>query len=290
MDGRSEVWTCSLTRFVWHLILFHSWIACIGLPLPLIVSFFEDCYNFTASKTTARPGDSITFTWGPSRVLVNGAIPEKYQFTVFADGEYIKIPNAGNIPLTETSFTFEFPEGVSNYAICYVSIVGNVANVDMEDVPGDQGVSGINSSENINIYVDYSPVDPEPPDPGPDPGPTPTPGGARLEQFQNSSAENIYPKTIVEGVFRQSDGKTLAELLEESGGSGGVESFNGRTGAVTPQTGDYTAAQVGAVPTSRKVNGQALNGDITLITCGTADLIAGSSRLAAGTLYGVYEG
>ena len=174
--------------------------------------------NFTASKTTARPGDSITFTWGPSRVLVNGAIPEKYQFTVFADGEYIKIPNAGNIPLTETSFTFEFPEGVSNYAICYVSIVGNVANVDMEDVPGDQGVSGINSSENINIYVDYSPVDPEPPDPGPDPGPTPTPGGARLEQFQNSSAENIYPKTIVEGVFRQSVGKTLAELLEESGG------------------------------------------------------------------------
>ena len=246
--------------------------------------------NFTASKTTARPGDSITFTWGPSRVLVNGAIPEKYQFTVFADGEYIKIPNAGNIPLTETSFTFEFPECVSNYAICYVSIVGNVANVDMEDVPGDQGVSRINSSENINIYVDYSPVDPEPPDPGPDPGPTPTPGGARLEQFQNSSAENIYPKTIVEGVFRQSDGKTLAELLEESGGSGGVESFNGRTGAVTPQTGDYTAAQVGAVPTSRKVNGQALNGDITLITCGTADLIAGSSRLAAGTLYGVYKG
>ena len=113
--------------------------------------------------------------------------------------------------------------------------------------------------------------------------------GGRLEQFQNSSAENIYPKTIVEGVFRQSDGKTLEELLEESGGSGGVESFNGRTGAVTSQTGDYTAAQVGAVPTSRKVNGQALTGDITLITCGTADLIDGASRLAAGTLYGVYE-
>ena len=27
------------------MILFHSWIACIGLPLPLIVSFFEDCYS-----------------------------------------------------------------------------------------------------------------------------------------------------------------------------------------------------------------------------------------------------
>ena len=43
------------------------------------------------------------------------------------------------------------------------------------------------------------------------------------------------------------------------------------------------------VPTSRKVNGQALSSDITLITCGTADLTAGSSPLAAGTLYGVYE-
>ena len=45
MDGKSEVWTCSLTRFVWHLLLFRSWIACIGFPLPLIVSFFEDCYK-----------------------------------------------------------------------------------------------------------------------------------------------------------------------------------------------------------------------------------------------------
>lgn len=72
-------------------------------------------------------------------------------------------------------------------------------------------------------------------------------------------------------------------------GTGGVTSFKGRTGAVTPQSGDYTADQVGAVPTSRKVNGQALSSDITLITCGTADLTAGSSPLAAGTLYGVYE-
>ena len=28
----------------------------------------------------------------------------------------------------------------------------------------------------------------------------------------------------------------------------GVTSFKGRTGAVTPQSGDYTAAQVGAIP------------------------------------------
>ena len=87
---------------------------------------------------------------------------------------------------------------------------------------------------------------------------TPVTGG-RLEQFQNSDGTNIYPKTVVEGVIRQRDGRSLEQVLAD------------------------------VVPTSRKVNGQALSGDITLITCGTADLTAGSSPLAAGTLYGVYE-
>lgn len=72
-------------------------------------------------------------------------------------------------------------------------------------------------------------------------------------------------------------------------GSGGVSSFKGRSGNIEPQAGDYTADMVAAVPTSRKVNGQTLNSDITLITCGTTDLTAGSSKLASGTLYGVYE-
>ena len=58
----------------------------------------------------------------------------------------------------------------------------------------------------------------------------------------------------------------------------GVTTFNGRTGAVTPQSGDYTAemvgarpstwtptaSEVGAVPTSRTVNGKALSADISL--------------------------
>lgn len=57
-----------------------------------------------------------------------------------------------------------------------------------------------------------------------------------------------------------------------------MTSFKGRTGAVTPQEGDYTAdmvgarpdtwtpsaADVGAVPTSRTVNGQELSQDINL--------------------------
>lgn len=97
----------------------------------------------------------------------------------------------------------------------------------------------------------------------------------------------------------------------------GVASFKGRTGAVVPQAGDYTAAQVGArpntwtptaaqvgaVPTTRRVNGKALSSDISLsasdvgarpstwtpITYGTADLIAGSSSLDTGTVYLVYK-
>ena len=58
----------------------------------------------------------------------------------------------------------------------------------------------------------------------------------------------------------------------------GVTTFNGRTGAVTPQAGDYTAEMVGArpstwtpsaddvgaVPTSRTVNGKPLNDNISL--------------------------
>ena len=49
-----------------------------------------------------------------------------------------------------------------------------------------------------------------------------------------------------------------------AGTAGGVASFNGRTGEVLPAPGDYTAADVGAVPAARKVNGKALSADVTL--------------------------
>lgn len=112
---------------------------------------------------------------------------------------------------------------------------------------------------------------------------------------------------------------TLNEGFDGAAGSEdiGVSSFNGRTGAVTPQTGDYTAAQVGArpdtwtptaaqvgaVPATRKVNGKPLSSDISLsasdvnarpstwtpIAYGTSDLTAGSSNLETGTIYLVYK-
>lgn len=54
------------------------------------------------------------------------------------------------------------------------------------------------------------------------------------------------------------------EAVPQAAPNVGVTSFNGRSGAVSPQSGDYTAAQVGAVPTNRTINGQALNANITL--------------------------
>ena len=44
----------------------------------------------------------------------------------------------------------------------------------------------------------------------------------------------------------------------------GVTSFKGRQGAVMPQAGDYSAADVGAVPTTRTVNGKALSTNVSL--------------------------
>ena len=42
-----------MTRCAWHSILFRSWIACIGLSLLLIVSFFEDCYKYNFTEQDA---------------------------------------------------------------------------------------------------------------------------------------------------------------------------------------------------------------------------------------------
>lgn len=50
----------------------------------------------------------------------------------------------------------------------------------------------------------------------------------------------------------------ITDSDESGGGTAGVQSFNGRSGAVTPQTGDYTAQMVGAIP---KTGGD-LTGDL----------------------------
>ena len=59
--------------------------------------------------------------------------------------------------------------------------------------------------------------------------------------------------------------------------AGSVSSVFGRSGAVVAQAGDYTADQVGAVPTARTVNGKALSSDITL-SAGDVGALASSGK------------
>lgn len=65
------------------------------------------------------------------------------------------------------------------------------------------------------------------------------------------------------------------------GTSSGVSSFNNRTGAITPQSGDYTASMVGAVPTTRTVNGKALSSNISLTASDIGALSTSGTATAA---------
>lgn len=59
-------------------------------------------------------------------------------------------------------------------------------------------------------------------------------------------------------------GKVINLSENQQRAKDGVSSFNGRTGAVAPENGDYTAEQVGAVPIGRTVNNKDLSSDIVL--------------------------
>ena len=99
--------------------------------------------------------------------------------------------------------------------------------------------------------------------------------GLSVEANGTISADSQLPEGGTTGqiLTKTADGEAWANPPDT-----GVTTFNGRTGAVTPQTGDYTAdmvgarasdwtptaEDVGAVPTTRTVNGKALSADITL--------------------------
>lgn len=113
----------------------------------------------------------------------------------------------------------------------------------------------------------------------PDPLPTGGETGQVLTKTANGTAWDDVPSDLPSG---GTDGQILTKTADgvawEDAPDTGVTSFNGRTGAVVPASGDYTADQVGArpstwtpsasdvgaVPTSRTVNGKALSQDINL--------------------------
>lgn len=67
---------------------------------------------------------------------------------------------------------------------------------------------------------------------------------ANLAALPATGAAGLLYVTLNDNRIYRWSGTVYVDLT--AGGSGGVTAFNGRTGAVAPQAGDYTAAMVGA--------------------------------------------
>lgn len=78
------------------------------------------------------------------------------------------------------------------------------------------------------------------------------PQGVSIQSIQRTAGTGA-PGTTDTYTITLTNGSTF-EFQVYNGADGGVVSFNGRSGAVEPQEGDYTAEQVGAIP---QVNGAA---------------------------------
>ena len=120
----------------------------------------------------------------------------------------------------------------------------------------------------------------------PDPLPTGGETGQVLTKTSTGAQWDDIPSDLPAG---GTDGQILMKTADgvawEDAPEGGVTSFNSRTGAVTPQTGDYTADMVGALPTQTGTQGQVL-GFTADNTVGAMDAPSGLSiSLASATLY-----
>ena len=113
--------------------------------------------------------------------------------------------------------------------------------------------------------------------------PDPLPSGGEEGQVLTKTASGAQwddiPSDLPAG---GTDGQILTKTADgvawEDAPEAGVTSFKGRTGAVTPQEGDYTAdmvgarpdtwtpsaSDVGAVPTTRTINSKPLSSNVTL--------------------------
>lgn len=72
---------------------------------------------------------------------------------------------------------------------------------------------------------------------------------ASASAAQSSAAQALQAQNAAQSA--QAEAERWAKEAEHAAG-GGVVSFNGRAGSVVPQSGDYTAAQVGAIPSQDK--------------------------------------
>ena len=170
-------------------------------------------FHLAVSPSTASPGDEIIFTWNWDPTPQNeteSLVGRGFRLQGFTpDGDFVKEVNAATSltnPYAKISFS-GIP--VSPYYLEYRVYAtqwqwgGNSGNSGGEPLLGGP-------SNTVRVYDSRRPAEPEPPA---------ADSGARLEQFQNSGGEDIYPRTILEGIFRRSDGKSLEELLAALTGS-----------------------------------------------------------------------
>lgn len=83
----------------------------------------------------------------------------------------------------------------------------------------DNPIKTVYAANTVTLNIIPS-TEPEPP-----PAP-PVAASGHLVQLENEQGENVYPKTVTEGVFRQSDGKPLEEILEAASGGVTMEQVN----------------------------------------------------------------
>lgn len=189
-----------------------------------------DKYHCTGITTDS--GGSKTYTWEQyGNVRMFGSAEITYDKSVFGNGPHI-------IKITKSPYSGTVGSGGSNVA-GVSSFHGRKGDV----VP----ISGDYTAEMVGAL------------------PASTVIPSKTSQLYNDS------DYLTEAEIDIKINAAVSGLGGGTGGDGssgevvsGVSSFNGRTGAVVPQSGDYTCEMLGAVPTSRTINGKALTSNITL--------------------------
>ena len=166
--------------------------------------------------------------------LGSGQLEERMVIHLYADTE-------GNISDTQTQFGLD--------EVCSIYEYSNVESEEDLVKQGMEEFKGLTASDEISIDFD---ADSDSYDVGDIIGAVD--GITGLTATAKIAKKIVTIKNGKITVSLSPDTAKVGSSMEIGGGgggsvvSGGVESFNGREGAVVPQSGDYTAAMVGAAP------------------------------------------
>lgn len=167
-----------------------------------------------------------------------------------------------------------FVPSVSEAGVISWTNNGGLPNPDPVDIKGPEGEAGPQGPKG-----DAGPQgEPGPAGPKGDTGDTGPqgPNGDKGDPGKDATINGKNAVTLAAGDnVSITTGEDGTMTISSAGGIAGVSSFNGRAGAVTPQTGDYTADQVGArpntwTPTASEV-GAVPSGDVTTISAMTQE-------------------